>query len=361
MDSTTHDLEQISREGVSPVVRTLSPAAMPKRWVTGKVGEWLQGVDDEGVPVVCALAVNSSPFRTVTSIEPAASLTVLINPDAPADSAKVQKAIKELASSYGFIDDCTCRVTISGSPPRGKGLGSSSIDIASALLAIANQRELRISAAELFKLMCRVERSDYLFDPKLIVAANPRDGSCSVVAHAPKCRILAWDTDPAAVVATEAVLHLDLARRSFSAEYQELSGMIKSGETVGLLLAATRSAELNDRILPKTGFAAAKKLVNDLRNIGLIAAHSGTILGFVLPEPIDKDLQRYIWDFIVERYSATPMVFEAGRRLNCLTECLAADFSSEDPALSNLQKGLSKKSDLQTPVQEVPTSGWKVD
>jgi L-threonine kinase len=160
--------------------------------------------------------------------------------------------------------------------------------------------------------MCRVERSDYLFNPELMVAANPRDGNCSAVARTPKCLILAWDTDPATAVNTEAVLHLDIARRSFSEEYYELSAMIQSGETDRLLRAATRSAELNDRILPKTGFSIAHKLVNELQNVGLIAAHTGTILGFVLPEPIDRDLQRYIWNFIVDRYSATPMVFGVG-------------------------------------------------
>ena len=235
---------------------------------------------------------------------------MLINPEAPADSAKVQKAIKELAFCYGFAGDCAYRVTISGSPPRGKGLGSSSIDVASALLAIKDQRGLRIPAPELFKLMCRVERSDYLFNPELIVAANPRDGSCWAVARAPKCLILAWDTDPATTVNTEAVLHLDLARRSLSEEYQELSGMIQSGETERLLRAATRSAELNDRILPKIGFSSAHRLVNELQNVGLIAAHTGTMLGFVLPEPIDMDLRRYIWNFVVDRCLATPLVFE---------------------------------------------------
>jgi hypothetical protein len=74
-----------------------------------------------------------------------------------------------------------------------------------------------------------------------------------------------------------------------------------------------RSAELNDRILPKTGFSAAQKLVSELHNVGLIAAHTGTILGFVLPEPIDRDLQRYLWDFIVDRYLTTPMVFGVSR------------------------------------------------
>ena len=88
--------------------------------------------------------------------------------------------------------------------------------------------------------------------------------------------------------------------------------MIQSGETESLLHAATRSAELNNRILPKIGFSVARKLVHELQNVGLIAAHTGTILGFALPQPVDKDMQRYIWDFVVDRYLVAPMVFEVG-------------------------------------------------
>jgi uncharacterized protein involved in propanediol utilization len=312
MGSIADDLHQTSSGRMPPAGAEPSAFARPKRWVTGKVGEWLQGVDNEGAPIVYPLAVDSSPFQTLISVEPAEKLTVIINPEAPADSAKVQKAINELASSYRFIGDCKYRVTITGSPPRGKGLGSSSIDIASVLLAIKEQRGLRISAPELFKLMCRVERSDYLFNPELILATNPRDGTCSVVGRTPECLVLAWDTDPAAAVDTEAVRHLDIARRSFSKEYWELSSMIEGGEMERLLRAATQSAELNDRLLPKNGFSSAQKLVKELQNVGLIAAHTGTILGFVLAKPIDKDLQRYLWDFVVDRLLATPLIFEVG-------------------------------------------------
>src|SRR4029077_18663409 len=97
----------------------LSPAVTPKRWIIGKVGEWLQGVESDGTPIVYALTVASSPLRTLTSVEPARSLAVTINPDAPAESAKVKKAIKELAISFRLTADCTYRITITGSPPRG--------------------------------------------------------------------------------------------------------------------------------------------------------------------------------------------------------------------------------------------------
>lgn len=312
MNWTAHDLKKFSGTGQPASARTPSPVVTPKRWIIGKVGEWLQGVNCEGAPIVYALTVGSSPFRTLTTVESDKSLAVTINPDAPSDSTKVQQAIKELAFSYGLATDPGYRVTITGSPPRGKGLGSSSIDIASVLLGIKHLRGWGISTAELFKLMCRVERSDYLFDPERILVANPSDGSCAIVAHAPKCLVLAWDTEPGTAVNTEEVLHLDIARRSFKEEYKELSGMVQSGETERLLGAATRSAELNNLLLPKIGFSVALKLVNELQNVGLIAAHTGTILGFVLPEPVDKDLQRYLWDFVVERYVVAPMVFGVG-------------------------------------------------
>jgi len=312
MTPTAHDRGKFSGTDLSAAAKTLSPAVTPKRWIIGKVGEWVQGVYSEGAPIVYALTVGSSPFRTLTSVEPASSLVVTINPGAPAESVKVQRAIKELAIGYGLTADCTYRVTITGSPPRGKGLGSSSIDIASVLLAIKELHGWEISTEGLFKVMCRVERSDYLFDPDLIVAANPRDGSCAIVGSAPKCLVLAWDTDPGTMVETESVPHLDLARQSFSEEYRELSTMIESGVTENLLNAATRSAELNNLILPKLGFSVARKLVHELRNVGLIAAHTGTILGFALPQPVDKDMQRYIWDFVVDRYLVAPMVFEVG-------------------------------------------------
>jgi L-threonine kinase len=312
MNSTAQHLGEFSGPRLSSAAGTLSPAVTPKRWIIGKVGEWLQGVDSEGSPVVYALTVGSSPVRTLTSVEPARSLAVTINPGVPAESAKVKKAIKELVISYGLKADCTYRVTITGSPPRGKGLGSSSIDIASVLLAIRELHDWEISTEELFKLMCRVERSDYLFNPELIVAANPRDGRCAIVAPAPKCLVLAWDTDPGTVVDTESVPHLDLARRSFHEEYRELSSMMESGATENLLSAATRSAELNNCILPKIGFSVARKLVHELHNAGLIAAHTGTILGFALPQPVDRDVQRYIWEFVVDRYLVAPMLFEVG-------------------------------------------------
>src|SRR5258708_31672047 len=83
---------------------------------------------------------------------------------------KTELAVTELAVTCGFATDCNYRITIRNSPPAGKGLGSSSVDIASALLAVKHHRNLDVRESTLFQIMCRVERSDLLLRPAPIVA-----------------------------------------------------------------------------------------------------------------------------------------------------------------------------------------------
>jgi L-threonine kinase len=281
-------------------------------WIGGKVGEWVQGINHRGEPIIYSLTVTRSPFQTRAVVERSDALCVVIRPEAPEDHTKTKRAILALADAYGFTHDCNYRIVILGSPPRGKGLGSSSIDIASALLGIRERRALNVSKTDMYKIMCQVERSDYLFDPQSIVAANPLDATHSVVTRAPECSILAWDTAPRKSVETEAVRYLDSCRKPFEREYRDMFAMIETGEISLILRAATRSAELNNRLLPKIGFDAARKLVKELRDIGLVAAHTGTWLGFVLPRPIDENAWRQIHNFFAYSIQTEPVRFEAG-------------------------------------------------
>jgi uncharacterized protein involved in propanediol utilization len=280
--------------------------------IGGKVGEWVQGVDKTGAPVIYSLTVTKSPFNVRAFVERSDALSVLIDREPLENHSKTRRAILELADAYDFAHDCKYRIVICGSPPRGKGLGSSSIDMALALLSLRKERALNVSKTDLYKIMCKVERSDYLFDPQLIVAANPLDGTHTVVMRAPDCSVLAWDTQPEKSVNTEAVMHLDSRRKPYEREYCDLFKMIATGEISLILRAATRSAELNDRLLPKVGFEAARKLVKELRDIGLVSAHTGTWLGFVLPQPIDQDAFGRISEFFTRCVKREPIRFETG-------------------------------------------------
>src|SRR5258708_32785603 len=134
-----------------------------RQWVSGKIGEWLQGTDKTGDPIVFPLTTTSSPFRTVTWIEPAANLSIMVGPRSLGSKRKTELAVNEMAVTCGFATECDYRITVWDSPPRAKGLGSSSIDIASALLSIKHYRNLDGSDAALFKVMCRMCRSSLRF------------------------------------------------------------------------------------------------------------------------------------------------------------------------------------------------------
>jgi len=284
----------------------------PRRWVTGKVGEWLQGTDENGDPIVFPFTTTSSPFRTLTRIEPARTLSIVAEPHSISSKRKTELAVKEMAVTCGFASDCDYRITILDSPPAGKGLGSSSVDVASALLAIKHHRNLDVSEATLFQIMCRVERSDFLFRPELIIATNPVVGSSSPVGNAPRCVLVAWDTAPAERVDTEAVRHLDLARRRFSRDYKELCSLMQSNDPAVLFHASTRSADLNDQLLPKTGFSRANRLADDFHALGIVAAHTGTYLGIVFPSSVDQALLISLQAKLVKELSVEPLLFEVG-------------------------------------------------
>jgi uncharacterized protein involved in propanediol utilization len=283
-----------------------------RQWVTGKVGEWLQGTDEIGDPIVFPLTTTSSPFRTLTRIEPAPTLSIVAEPHSINSKRKTELAVKEMAVTCGFASDCDYRITILNSPPAGKGLGSSSVDVASALLAIKHHRNLDVSEATLFQIMCRVERSDFLFRPELIIATNPVAGSSATVGNAPRCVLLAWDTAPGEHVDTEAVRHLDVARRRFSRDYKELCSLMQSNDPAALFHAATRSAKLNDQLLPKKGFSLADRLADEFHGLGIIAAHTGTYLGIVFPSSVDQDLLTSVQVKLLNEVPVEPLVFQVG-------------------------------------------------
>jgi uncharacterized protein involved in propanediol utilization len=302
----------------TPYPKPQTPNAKPQtpngeyQWVIGKVGEWLQGADENGDPIVFPFTTTSSPFRTLTAIEPAPSLSIVAEPHSTSSKHKTELAVKEMALTCGFAADCNYRITILNSPPAGKGLGSSSVDVGSALLAIKHHRNLDVGEVALFQIMCRVERSDFLFRPELIIATNPVEGSFLIAGTAPRCVLLAWDTAPGEHVDTEAVRHLDAARRRFSREYQELYSLMLTDDSAALFHVSTRSAELNDQLLPKRGFSMARRLAEDFHALGLVAAHTGTYLGIAFPSTTAEEILTTVQATLVKELSVKPLLFRVG-------------------------------------------------
>jgi uncharacterized protein involved in propanediol utilization len=249
--------------------------------IAGKVGEFLQGVTRDGSPILYSATIVSPELTTRALGLPASCFRVL-KEDQPHNAEKTERAIRGLLARRRVEQPWDFEVRIRNSLPFAKGLGSSSADMAAGLLAVARCLSLNVTEKELFSIMCAVERSDFLFWPDALVCANPLSAEFSIQGPSPQLWLVAWDSEPKRRIATEAVAHLDRPRSRYASEYADLATFCNGGETDALLYAATRSAEINQQLLPKPCFNWARNVARRF-DAALLVAHSGTFMAFAIP------------------------------------------------------------------------------
>ena len=183
--------------------------------------------------------------------------------------------------------------------------------MAAGLVAVARYLSLDVTEAELFSIMCAVERSDFLFRPGALVCANPLSAEFSIQGPIPRLWLVGWDSEPKRRIATEAVAHLDHRRSRYAPEYADLASYCNSGETDALLYAVTRSAEINQELLPKPCFRWACKIAKQF-DAALLVAHSGTFMAFAVPRD-EGDLDRLgRLQGMLRARDFDPIVFQTG-------------------------------------------------
>jgi uncharacterized protein involved in propanediol utilization len=279
--------------------------------VTGKVGEFLQGVTCDGSPILYSATIVSPELITRALGVPASSFRVLVEKQPERNAEKTVRAIRSLLARRGVESPWGFEVRIRGSAPSAKGLGSSSADMTAGLLAVAHYLSLDVTEGELFAIMCTVERSDFLFRPDVLVCANPLSAEFSVHGPAPQLWLVGWDSEPERRIATEVVAHLDHYRVRYASEYADLASYLNSGETEALLYAVTRSAEINQELLPKPCFGWARRIAKQF-DAALLVAHSGTFMAFAIPRE-EQDLDRLAGlRGMLRTKGFDPLVFQTG-------------------------------------------------
>ena len=115
--------------------------------------------------------------------------------------------------------------------------------------------------------------------PDALVCANPLSAEFSNQGPAPRLWLVGWDSEPKRRIATETVAHLDHRRSRYASEYADLAGYCNSGETDALLYAVTRSAEINQELLPKPCFSWACKVAKQF-DAALLSRPQRNVHGF---------------------------------------------------------------------------------
>jgi L-threonine kinase len=248
----------------------IAPAGVGSANGTG--GELVQGVlGDRDVMVTfpVQLPVTATAHRT-----PAPGVVVW-----PPCRHKARRAVETLRTAHLDPDGPGVLVQIASPIPVGKGMASSSADIVAACRAVAQLHGLDLAPHELSAIACGIEPTDG------IMYDNPvaYDFMCGELLHDP-----ARELDALAVVIDSGTCldTLALRRRPYNPEeraalseaYDLVLDGLAAGDLAAVGAAATASARINQRRVPKPDLEALLEVAEAYGGAGVATAHSGTIL-----------------------------------------------------------------------------------
>lgn len=247
--------------------------------VPGSCGELVQGTR-EGVPFLVTCPVNL--YTTVTVTDENMAHRGL--------GAKAEKALERTLHYLGETS-FPYGITLSSELPIGKGMASSSADIAAVCYAVAAVFGHEITAPEVSRIAAGIEPTDGIFFDG-VVRLNHMTGECyEALGVLPRIQIAIFDTG-GAVDTLDFHQRKDLGELSEKNERQTDAALALLSEprtAASIAAAATKSAVANQSILHK---AKLKEIIEEARALGALGinvAHSGTILG-VLFSPDRKKL-----------------------------------------------------------------------
>jgi L-threonine kinase len=246
-------------------------------WAPGTCGELVEGsIDGKTFLVTCPIDIGS---------------TIELNREAtgfPPDFPKTARAIELAAAKLGLPVRELGFERESGLPP-GKGMGSSTADMAAAVLAACRLAGQEMSPREIAELALMVEPSDGTMFPGLVLFDHREGKWLEELGEAPAINILI--ADPGGEVDTIAFNqdgYLEKMNEKKEPQVREALRLIREGLASGDLnkigRGATESALANQELLPKPDLPQMLKWAEEVKALGVNVAHSGTVMGLLLPE-----------------------------------------------------------------------------
>ncbi|RWL73896.1 MAG: hypothetical protein EOR67_31895 [Mesorhizobium sp.] len=169
--------------------------------------------------------------------------------------------------------------------PEGKGLASSSADLVATARSIACCFKRRVRTSLIEKLMAQIEPSDGVMYPGVVAYQQRPCSPLSFLGQMPPLAIVGIDEG-----GTIETVDYDQQRGEISASYREkYRGLldrariaIPQGDTATIGRIATASALLHQEWTPKKHLNSMLKASEASDALGVIVAHSGTMIGILL-------------------------------------------------------------------------------
>lgn len=176
-------------------------------------------------------------------------------------------------------------VVVDSNLPEGKGMASSSADMVAVARAVASSLAVDVPIHQVESLLARIEPTDGVLYPGIV----------SYHHRSVRLRELLGSVSPLTVVALDEGGQIDTL--VFNAERQpvpvvqqleyavlldRLTAALATHNLLEIGAVATRSAEMNQTRSPKRSLDTVMQICADHGGLGVVCAHSGTVLGILL-------------------------------------------------------------------------------
>ena len=272
-----------------PVGRALVPKAPPiaSRFrgaigvstAFGTFGELVQGVlpEDDGDFLV-TLPIARWTMARFQAVPDAPEVEVR-----PAHKSKAKTLAELILDSAGAPPGGV--LTLHSSLPEGKGMASSSADLVATARAVGNALAMDLAPETVERFLRRIEPTDGVLYPGIVAFDHRRVRLRALLGSLPTMTVVG--VDEGGTVDTVEFNRLakpftSADRREYAALLARMAAAVARRDLAEVGAVATRSAEMNQVLRPKRTLAAMTELCDEIGGLGVVAAHSGTMLGLLL-------------------------------------------------------------------------------
>lgn len=252
------------------------------------IGEIAQGVLSSGCPYLVS-NLASSRFYSITTVEPNEDLVIDLGEKS---SHACKLFLDRLLQNDLSVLPASFHISQYSNIPVGKGLSSSSADVLGALSALNKFCQNPFSTDELYGIAAIADPTDACLSPVLTVINQQTGDIISTFKHL-KFSLIYFDSEPDIQVDT---VQFTRGKQYSHHDYyfyeqllHKLSVAANHNNVPDFLFWTSQSAVYNQKFLAKKHFDRLLSFAMKHR-IGLFVAHSGTVMGLVVPGCIPDSL-----------------------------------------------------------------------
>lgn len=264
-------------------------------FITGHHGELVQGVFEHNGELERALVtLPCHLFHTRAVFYPDCSGNITVYPK---DKSKALKAAKIVLNRYAD-DQVTGSLQLFSNAPMSIGVGSSTLDTISSILAVSRAigQELTIEEVNMIGIEAETASDPLLYQHAVLFAQRKGFAIRNYERGLPSFHVLGFNTDSQGV--DTLTMSLPVYTTSEVRRFAEIQKLVENGinevDHQKIADAATTSARINQKYLAKSNLEKVIDIVRTNGGLGVQVSHSGTVIGCLFPpgvkdrSPIEK-------------------------------------------------------------------------